>query len=522
MQVKQKIQELLKHLNRGVFEKEEIMALTLLSAVAGESVFFLGAPGVAKSLIARRLKYAFENGKAFEYLMSRFSTPDEIFGPIAISQLKDHDRYERVVENYLPSSTVVFLDEIWKAGPSIQNSLLTVLNEKIYRNGAQEIKDLPVKALISASNELPAKGENLEALWDRFLVRLVVEGIKKPENFNAMISEKLEFDEKAITDDLKISDVEYMDWDDKIDWIEIPENVFSVIDVIRKKLQVHNDKEGNEDNQIYISDRRWRKIVRLLRTSAFLNDRKSVDLMDCFLIKECIWNEEGQKETVKQFVSGAIRHYGYKLEFDFKSLKEALDELKKEIEVETRFEKNISVETIDEWDGYHILEDQPSTRVSHIKIEDFDKLTHVPQQIYLYRCDSYNSLRRDSYSSYSAKKGKDKYHVSINNMECKLQTTTEEDKRVITRKPHKAVKEAWDKKIEQFLTVTNQQRDELEKYRTKDLKNLRTNIFVSPAWAIFVEAHLSETQKEIEKYEVEIHKIQSDYENLEEKEVVIQ
>jgi len=179
MAVKQRIQKLLQELNTGIYEKEEVMALSLLSAVAGESIFLLGAPGVAKSLIARRLKYAFEGGKAFEYLMSRFSTPDEIFGPVAISKLKNEDKYERVVENYLPSADVVFLDEIWKAGPSIQNALLTVINEKKYRNGAQEI-DIPMKALISASNELPAKNEGLEALWDRFLVRLEVEVSQQP------------------------------------------------------------------------------------------------------------------------------------------------------------------------------------------------------------------------------------------------------------------------------------------------------------------------------------------------------
>jgi len=520
MTIKQKITELLKRLNDGVIEKEEVIALSLLSSVAGESIFLLGAPGVAKSLVARRLKYAYKGGSSFEYLMNRFSTPDEIFGPVSMSQLKNNDKYERIVKNYLPTATVVFLDEIWKAGPSIQNALLTVLNEKIYRNGEQEIK-VPMKALISASNELPSKGEGLEALWDRFLVRLIVEGIKDKQNFNDMISKTLNSYNDTVDEALKISDDEYKEWSKKIDEIEIPENVFNVIHVIRSFIDQYNQREENKENPIYISDRRWRKIVRLLRTSAFLNDRKAVDLMDCFLIKHCIWNETEQIQAVSQFVNDAIQKHGYSLKFNFKGLKDELDEFKTEIKEETKFEKDTRVETlVNAFEYYFEIIDFDKKR-NLIRQIDYNNLTNSNVSIRLYYYDSYwQQVRQNDF--FLIRKGNSKNSIFINDKEYRLKTQVSGEKRQITRKPHKKVEEDWDNRVSKYLEVTNNMKEQLEACRTNDLQHLRTNLFVTPELANIVESHLTETKKEIEKFEVEIRKIQNDYKKLKDEEIVIE
>lgn len=520
MTVKPKITELLKRLNDGVIEKEEVIALSLLSSVAGESIFLLGAPGVAKSLVARRLKYAYKDGSSFEYLMNRFSTPDEIFGPVSISQLKDNDKYERIVKNYLPTATVVFLDEIWKAGPSIQNALLTVLNEKIYRNGEQEIQ-VPMKALISASNELPSKGEGLEALWDRFLVRLIVDGVKDKQSFNDMISKTLNSYSDTVVEALKISDDEYKKWNKLIDEIEIPENVFNVIHVIRSFIDQHNQREENKQNPIYISDRRWRKIIRMIRTSAFLNDRKAADLMDCFLIKDCLWNETEQIQATSQFVRDAIQKHGYSLKFNFKGLKDELEEFKTEIKEETKFEKDTRVETLVNArnDYYEIVGFNSENNL--IRQIDFNSLTNSNQAIRLYYYyDYYGRVQQNG--NFNIRKGNSKHSIFINDNEYKLKTNTKGEKRQITKKPHKKVEEDWDGRVANYLEVTNTQKEELETYRTKDLQHLRTNLFINPELANIVESHLTSTRKEIEKFEVEIRKIQNDYKKLKDEEIVIQ
>ena len=321
---------LLQEMNRGIYEKNTEISLSLLAALAGESVILLGPPGVAKSMVARQLKTAFRDAQSFEYLMSRFSTPDEIFGPVSIQKLKTSDTYERAVEGYLPTADVVFLDEIWKAGPAIQNTLLTVINEKIFRNGNREMH-LPLKLLVAASNELPAKGEGLEALWDRFVIRIESRPIKLEKNFRAMLLEAhadfsrstralghadfsgstgvlghADFADNADSSDLKITGEEYAEWAEKICKIGVKEEVLDAISAIRKSLRAVNVDEAAERRNIYVSDRRWKNIVRLLRTSAFMQDREEVDICDLLPIYHCLWQEPEERDAIRSIVIRAL------------------------------------------------------------------------------------------------------------------------------------------------------------------------------------------------------------------------
>ena len=309
--LRERVQQLLASMGRGAFEREEAISLALLTALGGESIFLLGLPGVGKSMIARRLKMAFKDATSFEYLMSRFSTPDEIFGPVSISKLKDGDTYERVIDGYLPTADVVFLDEIWKAGPAIQNTLLTVLNEKIFRNGKQELK-LPLKAVISASNELPAEGEGLEALWDRFIVRYIVKPIENKTDFLSLVIDQPE--ECEVPEELQFSADELREikaeaMNVKVP-IEVSELVFSIRKLLidEKKKQEENVDVNNCDliDTPYVSDRRWKKIVGLLRVSAYLNGRDAVDLFDCLILNHMLWDKDEQILSVTKLIARAI------------------------------------------------------------------------------------------------------------------------------------------------------------------------------------------------------------------------
>ena len=314
----ERFKQLLGEMNRGIYEKETEISLSLLAALAGESIILLGPPGVAKSMVARQLKTAFREAQSFEYLMSRFSTPDEIFGPVSIQKLKTSDTYERAVEGYLPTADVVFLDEIWKAGPAIQNTLLTVINEKIFRNGNREMH-LPLKLLVAASNELPAKGEGLEALWDRFVIRLESRPIKLEKNFRAMLLEShadfsgstgvlghADFADNADFSDLKITAEEYAEWAEKICKVGVKEEVLDAISAIRKSLRAVNVDEAAERRNIYVSDRRWKNIVRLFRTSAFMQDREEVDICDLLPIYHCLWQEPEERDAIRSIVIRAL------------------------------------------------------------------------------------------------------------------------------------------------------------------------------------------------------------------------
>ena len=335
-------------LSEGLYEKDAALRLALLAAIAGESIFFLGAPGCAKSMLARRIAKAFKADgdgslQYFETLLNQFSTPEDVFGNISLKALNGEledgkEEYRRLTENMLPEADIAFLDEIWKASPAILNTLLTIINERKFHNGSK-VMEVPLKALLAASNELPAKNRGLEALYDRFILRLPIGFIQNEDSFFDMVEgSSSEFELSDEIKKLQISNEDLESWKTQIDTVQLSEEARAVISAIRKELTAQNETLSEEDKaageSFAIGDRRWKKIVRILKTSAFLNDRTEVDLMDCQLIEYCIWSTEKQQKKVRQIVETCIQQNG--LDCDT-----AIDDINDEIEeFQARVEQN--------------------------------------------------------------------------------------------------------------------------------------------------------------------------------------
>lgn len=336
-------------LSQGLYEKDEVVRLALLTAIAGESIFLLGEPGCAKSMIARRIVQAFkaegDNAiKYFETLLNEYTTPDEVFGNVSLKALngeldecKGKEEYRRLTENMLPEADIAFLDEIWKAGSAILNTLLTIVNERKFHNGSKVV-EVPLKTLFAASNELPAKNQGLEALYDRLVLRLMVSFIKDEDNFFEMVeapsSSKFE-----LSDDVKklqITNAELQEWKEKIDEVTLSEGAKSVISAIRKELVSRNATMNDADKlageTFEVGDRRWKKIVHILKTSAFLNARTEVDLMDCQLIEYCIWSTEKQQKLARDIVEKCIKQNGLDCDSAIDEINEQIENFKKKID----------------------------------------------------------------------------------------------------------------------------------------------------------------------------------------------
>lgn len=320
-----RIRNILSKLNEGLIEREDTVALTLLAVLSGQSVFLYGPPGTAKSMIASRVASAFRDIRYFEYLMQRFSTPEDVFGPISISELR-RDNYVRKTAGFLPEADIAFLDEIWKSSPAILNTLLTIVNERKFRNGTS-VESVPLRAIISASNEFPAENSGLGALYDRFVVRLKVSPVRTRKGFERMISQGAGTPE--IPD--RITAEEWSDAISSSRHVGISRDALSVIAEIRKGIQKFN--KGSQDHRIYVSDRRWVKSVSILRTAAYVCGKKEVTPDECLLLAHMLWSSEEEILPIRTVIGESVESQYSEPVRRFQSWKESFAEFETDVRI---------------------------------------------------------------------------------------------------------------------------------------------------------------------------------------------
>ena len=325
MTLKERTTKIIERLNEGIHEREETIAVSFLAALSDQNIFLFGPPGTAKSLIARRISCAFETNRYFEYLMHKFSTPEDVFGPVSITELKK-DKFVRRTEKFLPQSDFAFLDEIWKSSPSILNTLLTIINEKVFRNGT-EVESAPLKALIAASNETPPPGQGLEAMYDRFLVRLNITPMEDVPSFNALLNSRPALPDVDLPEGLSVKQEEWEEWGKRLHEVDLSQEALNVIQDIRLAFE-----EKGEDLDVYVSDRRWQRAATLLKAAAFFCGRDEVNLVDCLLLRHCVWTTKENYPEVIEIVENAVRERGFETEYRLHEIDSDKDELEKEID----------------------------------------------------------------------------------------------------------------------------------------------------------------------------------------------
>lgn len=291
MNTTEKLNAVLTYIKQSFVGKDEIIDLLGISLIARENAFLLGPPGTAKSAIIRLLSQSIEGGKNFEYLLTRFTEPNEIFGPFDIRKLKEGELVTNT-EGMMPEASLVFLDEIFNANSAILNSLLMALNEKLFRRG-KETKKLPALMFVGASNVLP-EDEALHALLDRFLIRIKCDYVD-PDLLNEVLLAGWQLENGVATSRPSITP-------DEIKMLQQQSRTVDLSSIRKQYVDlVHNLRSTG----ISVSDRRAVKIQNLLAASALMCNRQEAILSDFWVLKY-IWDTEEQIEILGGIIDNII------------------------------------------------------------------------------------------------------------------------------------------------------------------------------------------------------------------------
>lgn len=295
------IESLISYLRTVFPEREEVINGIILGIGAKQHVLLIGPPGTAKSLLARTVAHA-TGKKFFGILMSPFCTPEEFVGPLDISALQQ-GRYVHVTTNMLPEAQIAFLDEVFKANATVNNLLLTIINERLFYNGSGTPVSVPLESVIAASNELPAADEQRDqaAFADRFLLRYVVDYLREKTSFTQMLAN----DADIIANAPKISPSDLHAFANAAASVKLTEEVIQTVASIREQCIAQG---------LINSDRRYKDSLSVIKANAALQGRTETNLSDLDIMRHILWHEPGQRAQVNKIVLSAIDPLLFELE----------------------------------------------------------------------------------------------------------------------------------------------------------------------------------------------------------------
>lgn len=285
-----KLNNVLLQLKHTFIGKDDIIDLMGICLAGRENLFLLGPPGTAKSAIVKAMAGHID-GRTFEYLLTRFTEPNEIFGPFDIRKLREGELITNT-EGMLPEATFIFLDELLNANSAILNSLLMVLNERVFRRG-QETRKLPALMVVGASNHLP-EDEALQALYDRFLVRVKCDYVD-PQLLSAVLQAGWQLEQPTTITAPSISHEEIALLQQQLGGINL--------ETIRPAYLTLIQQLRNAGLQV--SDRRAVKLQRLIAASALISKRTAAQLSDMWVLRY-IWDTEEQQAIITAIVNEVV------------------------------------------------------------------------------------------------------------------------------------------------------------------------------------------------------------------------
>lgn len=291
MSARDTLRTIREELGQLFFERADVIDGALCALLSGHHVLIIGPPGTAKSMLADELCRRLEGATYFQWLLTKFTTPEELFGAVSLSAL-ERDDYRRVTTGKLPEAHIAFLDEIFKANSSILNAILTLLNERRFHNG-RVVESVPLITLFGASNELPEDDE-LQALYDRFLLRFVVGYLEEDFRFLKMLQVRAPVARTTLSHEaLRTAQTETAA-------VAVPDAVLRTLAELRREL-------GRA--QLVSSDRRYRQALDVLRAHAYLDGRTAAGDEDVAFLEHVLWREPGERAEVRGAIHRLLHGY---------------------------------------------------------------------------------------------------------------------------------------------------------------------------------------------------------------------